>query len=351
MTFYLIFAVVVILLLSADWLERREGYGALTIVALFVIIAVTVLRYEIGYDYLNYRDIYDWGASRLMESNYEWGFVGLVALLRGLGLGDWWMFAVIGTAIPLLMFRGVRLYTPNVRLAMLIYLLIPGLFINSFSIIRQAISIIFVFNSFFYYHSKQYRQFFGFYTLGVLFHYSALFALPFFLLAPALQKYARTIVLVGIPVSLAMARFDVIGFIFSGLLGATKYIAYADFADAGTSFVKILVLNMTVVLYLFFYRRMDKLNRTLLVVVAFGLMLFNMFSSIGAITRISYYFRIFEIVLLANMVPFFKRSSQPVVCIFITVFFFIMFYSSLSFDYSDVDTYPKMTPYKTIFSQ
>lgn len=351
MTFYLLFMGVVVLLLSLDWLRHRNGYGVLTLFALLLTILVVVMRHEVGYDYLNYTGMYLAGPSWLVENNIEWGFTGLVWALRSLGAGPYWMFFVLGLSIILLMFRGVKLYTPNVRIAMLIFLLIPGLFLNSLSIIRQSFAIVCVFNAFYYRMSGKYGAFYGFYALGALFHYSCLFVLPFFLIAPLLKNHARTIAMVMIPLSLVAARLDIVGYVFSGLLGGSKYSAYALFTDAGTSFVKLLVLNISVVPYLLLYKRLNDRNRTLLVVVVMGLSLFNMFSAIGAVTRVSYYFRIFEIVLLANIVSCFKLRSQTVICVCIALYYFIMFYSSLSFDYRQVDYYPKMTPYQTIFNK
>lgn len=352
MTTYLLFIGTVILLLSADYLQQRNGYGVFTLFALFLTIGLVVLRSETGYDYLNYVDHYNSGAASLMERKLEWGFVGLVGLLRLIHAGPFWMFFIVGVSIVCLMFRGVKLYTSNVRIAFLIYLLTPGLFLNSLSILRQALAIVLVFNALHYYLSKQYKSFFGFYLLAALFHYSCLMVLPLFLLAPALQRNAKTIALIGIPLSLVLSRFDLPGFLLTHLLGNTKFAFYAGFEDAGTSLAKLLVLNLSIVPYLFFYKGMDRLNRSFFVLVTIGLILLNICSNIGAITRISYYFRIFETVLLANIVSRFRTMpSQIILCTCITAYYFIMFYSSLSFDYRQVDSYPKMTPYQTILNR
>ena len=352
MTIYLLFIGIVILLLSADYLYRKNGYGPLTLFALFLTTCLVVMRYETGYDYQNYVDIYLSDFSSLAGRKLEWGFVGLVGVLRILQAGPYWMFFLVGVSIVCLALRCIKLYTSNVRIALLIYLLTPGLFLNSLSILRQADAIVLVFYAFYYAYNKRYRTFWGFYLMGCLFHYSCLLVLPFFLLAPKLQNNARLLVLIGIPVSLVLSKIDLIGFLLSHLLSGTKFVFYAGFEDAGTSFAKLLVLNASVVLYLFFYRGMDRLDRSLLVLVTMGLILLNICSNIGAVTRMSYYFRIFETVLLANIVSRFgAMRSRIVACTCITVYYFTMFYTSLSFDFHQVDSYPKLTPYQSILNR
>lgn len=352
MSVYLFFAGLVTLLLSMDYFQRRNGYGLFMLVALFLTILLVVMRYEVGYDYLNYVDLYQRNISELINNKQEWGFVGVVGILQFLHADYFWLFCVLGVSIILLMFRGVKLYTANVRLAFLIYLLTPGLFLNSLSIMRQAMAIVLLFNAFYYYYQKKYKTFWGFYLLGILFHYSCLLVLPFFLIVPLLQKKAKLIILIGIPLSLMMSKWNLPGYLFSYLLSGTKFVFYAEFQDVGASFVKLLVLNLSVALYLFFYKSMSELERSLLVLIAMGLMLLNVCASVGAITRISYYFRIFEIVLLANMLSRFKKMQlQIVVSTCVIIYYFIMFYSSLAFDYQHVNTFPKLTPYQTILSR
>ncbi len=352
MTAYLFFIAIIVFLLFLDYFTKRQGYGIFTIIALLVIIFFSTIRHETGYDYLQYVGMMKGSASILIDANMEWGFVGLVSLLQLFGADYFWLFFVIGTASILYFFRGSQLYTLNVRIALLIYLLVPGLFLNSFSIIRQGLAIVIMFNAYYYLFEKRYFCFWLWSVWGIMFHYSALFALPFFWLATKLSGRARLIMILGIPLSLVLAQMNVIGFVFGILLGNSKFSAYLEYKDAGSSIVKLLVLNLSVLPYLCFYDRMDKINRSFLVLAVWGLILTNIFSSVAAVTRISYYFRIFEIILLANIASYFKKGgSQMIFCTLLFIYFFIMFYSSLLFDYTSVEEYPKLTPYQTIFEK
>ena len=351
MILYLFFIGLVSLLFVVEYFYKEEGYSYLTVFSILVIILFVVFRHEVGYDYLNYISYFNSSVSSLIERKIELGFVGLVAILKFLGANYFWLFFIIGIAIIAFLFHGIKLYTQNVRIALLIYLLIPGLFLNSLSIIRQSLAIVILFNAYYLFFSKRYLYCFFLIGLGVLFHYSSLLIIPFFFLATKLENRARVLLLTGLPLSLLLAKLNILNVILTAVLGNSKFGVYIGASDE-TNFIKLLVLNVSVIPYLFFYERLDKLNRTLLILIIFGLILFNVFANVTAISRITYYFKVFEVVLLANLVSFFKRGwSQAIVCICIFIYFFVMFYASLSYDYSSVVEYPKMTPYKTIFSQ
>lgn len=352
MTAYLLFIGLVFILLAADSALQRKGYGLFTLIALTGIILFTVLRFETGYDYLNYVGFLNTDVVELVNSRIEWGFVGITALFKLLDLDYFWLFFSFGIAIVLSVFRGIKLYTTHVRIALLIFLLIPGLYLNSFSIIRQSLAIALLFNGYYYLWNKRYACWWAFALSAVLFHYSSLLVIPFFWLATKLEKRAKLLLLAGVPLSLFLAQINVVGKIVGLVLGSSKFAGYLEAEDAGTSMLKLVVLNLFVLIYLVFYKRLDAFNRSVLVLVVLGLMLTNVFSNIGAITRIGYYFKIFEIVLLANLVPFIKRGwSQLLFYLIVITYFFLMFYSALSFDYNEVKEYPKLTPYKTIFER
>lgn len=352
MTAYIIFIFVVLILLSIDFIWNSKSYGILMLIAVLWVILFTVLRFETGYDYLNYVDFLNLDFGELIDRHLEFGFVMVVTILKILNINYFGLFFLFGGSIVLFLFRGIKLYTENVRMAFLIFLLIPGLFLNSFSIIRQSLAVVILFNAYYYLWNKQYYYWWGFFILALLFHYSVLFTLPFLWLAIRLEKKANVILLIGVPLSLFLAQINVLNIILGLILGGSKFAVYLEYEDTGTNLFKLIVLNISVLPYLFFYKRFDELNRSLLILVVFGLALLNVFSNIGAITRISYYFKIFEIVLLSNVILFFKKGwSRIIFCMILFVYFFLMFYSSLYFDYREVNEYPKLTPYKTIFEQ
>lgn len=352
MTTYLVFIGIIVLLFQFDYVQKKRGYGSFAIMAFLLTFLLVALRYYVGYDYDVYNYYYLQGAKWLADIGLEPGFVAIVAILRSLGADSFWLFFWFGFGIIYFIIRGIKLYTDNVRLAFLIYLLIPGLFINSLSIIRQALAIAILFNAYYYCYYHRYRTFAFLSLLAFLFHYSSVLVIPFMLLAPRLSNRVKLMICIGVPTSLILYQINFIDIFISAILGGSKFIVYTEYEDGGASLIKLLVLNVCMLFYLLFYKRMDNFNRSLLALAVMGLLLLNACASVGAITRISYYFKVFEIVIVANIISYIRNPINRY-CAYVGIFiyFFVMFCSSLYNDYTKVTTYPKMTPYQSIYDK
>ncbi|MGY0038967.1 EpsG family protein [Pedobacter sp. NJ-S-72] len=81
-----------------------------------------------------------------------------------------------------------------------------------------------------------------------------------------------------------------------------------------------------------------------------GILLLNTFSSLLILTRLAYYFRIFEIVLIAEFVYLFSKRTRVVVLFVVYLYYIAMFVSALKNDI-DAEDYggPKMIPYRSVF--
>ncbi len=346
---YNLFICAIVGLFIIDYSKKKQGFSIFGLFAIIVTISFVVLRDYVGYDYANYVDIFHHSYERLIARNFEWGFIIVTIITQSFTEEYFWLFFIFGLSTILFICKGILLYTTNFRIAFLIYLLTPGLFINSFSIIRQGIAVALLLNAFFYYYNKNYTPAVLYTTFAALFHYSVLIALPFCLFAPKLSKYAKSLVIFGILISLILSRIKLVPTIIMLFLGDTKFIAYANYIDQGTSLIKIITLNTVAILYLFFYKNLDNLNRTLLVLVAIGLMLTNICSDVAAITRIGYYFKIFDCVLIANIIATIRKPHlRLVIIIIVTLYYYALFFNALNVDLNITD-YPKLTPYRTIF--
>lgn len=353
MDFYIIYIGIITALFGIDYILHPDKRNVLTFVGIIIVLLVTCLRYETGYDYQSYQFIYD--SEIGFNDNLEPGIIALISFLKFIGAGSEWMFAIFGVLIIGLAYRGISLYTTNVRLAFLIYLLIPGLYLNSLSILRQSLAIVLMFNAYYYYYHRDYKKFWAFTIPAFLFHFSALFIIPFFWFAQRISKHTRLFFFIAIPLSLVLGKINIFSGIADIIFGeSSKYIQH--FATGGdeqtTSFAKLLVLNMALIPYMFFYKRMDKEQKTILCLSIIGISLLNIFSNVIVVTRITYYFRIFDTVLLANYLFYFKKGySRIIVASLIYLYFLTMFLSSLNNDYQNIKEYPKLTPYKSLFKK
>lgn len=342
---YFITIISVLLLLDRYYSKR---IGLFTYVAIFITILFIAFRDNIGYDYLQYKWMFSSRIEGWARDKLEPGFLFVTDTLYLLGCHYLWGFFIFGSATILLLCHGIKLYTQSFRLAFYIYLLIPGIFLNSFSTIRQSFAIILLFNGIYYYLNGKKNVFWEWAVVAFLFHYSVIFTLPFILLLKRLRNHVFSIAVIGMPLSIILAKINVVGIIISTFFMNTPYGAYGEFEDAGTSFAKLLVLNSSLVLYLCFYKRISYVNQSLLLLLIFGVMFTNVFNQVGALTRMSYYFRIFEIIIVPNVILAIKSPKiRLLMYVSFIIYFLAVFFNSLYFD-SILDIYPKLTPYKTV---
>ena len=260
---YNLFIGSIVFLLIADQFTTKKRLGFFGIIAIFITITFVVCRDYVGYDYANYVQFFSYSVDKLIERRLEWGFIGTTAIIRLFTDNYFWLFFVVGLSTIVLVSHGISLYTANFRIAFLIYLLTPGLFLNSFSIIRQGLAIALLFNAYYYLYTKELKLFYLYTIAAVCFHYSVLAALPFILFSLKFRDYAKTFIIIGIPISLILSKFQIIPQIIGLILGDTRFIAYANFTDTGTSFTKLLILNTIILFYLFFANRLNSLNKSL----------------------------------------------------------------------------------------
>jgi hypothetical protein len=185
------------------------------------------------------------------------------------------------------------------------------------------------------------------------FHYSSLLSIPFFLLSLQAKNIKKWMYFVMLAVGVVLSRINLVPIIFTSLLGSTRYLAYATYDDGGASFAKILVLNgFAAILLLFFNKKTDDRIKTMYFFTILSVVAVTTFGSVGAVTRFSYYFKIFEIVLIADILYRFKnKDTRLFVMLFIVVGYYgFMFYNALYVDLA-LDYLPKLTPYRTFLEK
>lgn len=346
MQFYISYILIITLLLLLDYFSKDKGRVVEGLV-IIIIILISGLRDYTGYDFKSYSDSYQTG---VFDYVFEPGFVLYMDILRFFNADYHIMFFLMSLVTYILLYLAIRRFTPHAGIAIIIYMLIPGLYLNSLSIIRQAFAIVISFYCFSLLINKKYWPYFILMLLGTSFHYSCIIILPFHFLV---WKYAHRLKIIHyavvIGISLVIAKLNltqILSLIFVGM----KYESYSE--GEPVSFAKLLVLNSFIIIILFFYKKLlrkQEYNAYFLVFTTLGIILLNCFSSVITLTRISYYFRIFEIVLAAEFIYLFSKKSRIVVLLVFYVYYFSIFYTALVNDSTAPDFGPKMIPYKNIF--
>lgn len=350
MIYYIIFIITIGILLVIDNLIDKKHIGLFTYLAIILTICFVIFRDCIGYDYLQYKWMFSSKLEGITRVRLEPAFVFISDIFNYFRISYYWGFTFFGFASITLLCRAIPFYTSNFRFAFLIYLLIPGLFLNSFSILRQSIAIVLVFNSFHYLIIGKRKSFFLWLFSAFLFHYSAIIVIPFLYLSRKFINHTVLIVIIGIPVSILLAKLNVVSFILNSILQGTTYGVYAGFEDDGTSTIKLMALNSSILFYTIFFKKVNYVSKLFILLLSIAMMFSNIFSSVGALTRIAYYFRICEISIVPNIISTFKTQYIRMLLIIIFVsYFFTQFYNSLEID-THLNYLPKLTPYKSFIT-
>ncbi len=280
---------------------NRLSFGnSFIYLALGVIIFFAGFRFEIGYDYANYM------AGYLYDSElgkWEPFFNFFVRLSRELnfGLESQFMFLFFSTMTILILYMALRRLTPYYRLGILLYILIPAFYLNTFSVIRQGISMVILLYGFKYIvtEHKEYKKYIVTAFVAFMFHYSSIFlAATYIIGAKFFQRTYSTIAYIFlIAISFFLSFAHVSKYILLAMPG--HFEVYGRLVMP-TSPLKILLIN---VFFLFFilqkkYFVKNELHRYILNSMFLGLIIFNLFSDFNFVSRMGQYFLLVEIILV-----------------------------------------------------
>lgn len=352
MLFYILYIIIISLLLLTDHFLPRQNkiFGYLSVI---IVILVSGFRFETGYDYNSYREIYDHISD---VSIIEFGYMFMVDLFNAFYAPYELLVFVSTFLIYPVIFYTIRKYVKHYELAFILYMLIPGLYLNTLSIVRQEIAIAISFLAFYYLINKNYWRYIILMFFAFSFHYSSIFLVLFHLLgvkfAPKL-KPVHYIVFVLLSFFFSVSKLS--NYLFALILFQTKYGTYITDNVESVSQLKIIILNAILIIPLVFYTRLiasSNYSKYYLFFSLLGLIVYNLFSSVVFITRFAFYLRIFEILLIPELIFTFSKKLRPFLILIAFLLYFAMFMGSLQNDINAEDNgQPKMIPYKSIFEE
>ena len=333
------------LLVFANLMRRR----ALGLIAAAVAIAFCGFRYETGYDYNAYRDFFE--DIEIYEAMLEPGFNFLVYLANTVEVSAFALFFLFSLMTHGLAHLALSKMSTSPNLAFLLYLLIPGLYLNSFSVIRSAFAVaVFGYAVFKLISGGRKLEYLAWGALAISFHYTAVFpffvAFMIFLAQKGLPSRSACILL--LITSLLASQLPIAQAILNAF-GGTKFDSYAELRESQNS-LKILASNL-LALFIIFRSRYFKDDKNLTFyfkIWLVGVLLFNTFIEFSAVTRISYYFGFFSIPLLICAASAYGRLGQLIGRSALIVFFSAGFIVALYNDTLVADPL-NMSNYKTIF--
>lgn len=348
MFFYILLVVVVFcLVLVACVYPKNEKRISWLLISIMILIGG--FRDRIGSDHDSY---VSWYLQGTRDEDFEFGFVVIMNLFRALHLSPHFLFFFFSFFTYVFVCLGIRNYTTNVNLALLCYILIPCLYITSFTLVRQSFSVAISFYAFYYLINKKYLIFFLLMLVGFSIHRTCLIAFLVFLFT---YRFADKIKIVHLVIALItsfiLSKLN-FHYLFSGFFKDMRYSYYFSNQQIPVNFIKIIILNGVGIFVLFYFDKLKKVypyQKYLLVLYFFSLVSVNLLSTLNDLSRIYTYFRIFEIIVVTDLI-FLENNRKK---IFLFSFFFVMYFGTfingLKTDYKVQDpNMPKFIPYKNL---
>lgn len=333
MEFYICLVIIVFLLLF--W-EKKYYITTRQIICVLLICFISVFRFDVGHDYPSYYTFL-WPK---LDENVVQTFAPLSQVLfyiadyfRSPGL----LFVLYGLLTYFCVFSTIRKYSQNISISIVVYLFISWLF--SLGEIRQALAIAIMFWGYRYVESKSLIKFFLVSAIAVLFHTSAIFALPIYFIYNHHKLWWYIPLLVILPL-LQPLFFDIL--IENELY---KFYLESDEDFEGGSMMKLFYLF----LFLFFLflnfiskKANKEIDNKFLYIIGFSTLFPFLFIPVLSM-RVVHYYTIYYCLLIPGILSNYKLKTRALVIAFLMVYFILNIYIA------SLNRRSSYTPYQMIF--
>jgi hypothetical protein len=298
-------------------------------------------------------------------------FIIMSFFLKSLGFDYYALFFIYAFLTILFILLGIKEFSKHYAIAMLLYLLVPGFFLNMFVEMRQVLAVATVFYAVgLILNKKRHGYFLAF--LSIITHYSAMFFWFIFIIFKKFfgKQYFLWFYVISLVMSfvlvvifrLDLAFFNFLFMIFNSLSSflpfLQKYLTYLALVISGevsqvqAQLLKntFYILNTLFLLYVLRYiikehnsiHPMADLKRDnyLINFLTVGTIILNISFYVAEVSRIAYYFLIFQIVLIPNIIlkipNFYIRYLFFIIILFVYISMFIkglLYYSEEWQDY------------------
>ncbi|WP_031456005.1 EpsG family protein [Flavobacterium chungangense] len=349
MVFYiiLIFIVLTLFLFSYNYPGKEK---IVSVCLLVIMILIGGFREGIGWDYNNYTYWYLYGTR---DNNVEYGFLMIMKIFRFLNLSYTFLFFFFSFFTYFFVYLAVRKYTPKSSLPLVLYFMVPVLFLYSFTYIRQFLSVAIAFYAFSFLLDKKYYYYSVLMLLAMFIHYSSLIPFVVFLMIFKWGEFVRVGYLyMIIGVSFVISQIGVIH-LFTFIFKESHYLYYVsnEFA-VPVSFLKLVALNTMALIILWYYQKFGfKLSHQKYLMLAYisSIVFVNMFSESTELTRIYIYFRIFEIILVSEIIYYTLLNKKILLVSFICFFYLFPFFRAIIIDQEkQKDEKQRLIPYRSL---
>lgn len=371
---YIYLILIYFLLSFTSYVSRNKIFFYLAI--LFVLIFVG-FKDIMTPDFENYAIVFE-NIEDIRTGILEPSFTVISKILKILGFDYYALFFLYSFLTILFILLGIKELTNHQIFSFLLFLLVPGFFLNMFVQMRQTLSVAITFYSISLLLNKK-KFWFLFALISIITHYSAgwfwlilTFAYKFLSRNPSFKFYA--IILIFSFVAVAVFRFDIYTFkifivpLLKIIPFFQKYIYYVEqvlneeIEQVSFQVFKNIFYIINNLFWIYIISKEskfgqkshhDKISRDikLLNLIFIGILILNISFYFAPISRLAYYFFIFQIVLIPNGISYIKQKELKFLSLYtFTMLYFLMFIKGLFYSLEGGQEYPFLN-YKNILLQ
>jgi hypothetical protein len=339
--------------LSPSFTQTARPQRALWILAFMVPFLLSSFRWQVGTDYPTYISLYEainaistpaqlWHQLLEVEPLYVLMNV-LIKLILNTPLPIFFFSSLLLLGF---LFRAVEDYHGKISVMLAVFVFLTLMFGTTLNIMRQMIAVSITFYAARYLFQKRYDKAALWMFIALMFHYSALILLPFWLFRGP-QRYARNARIIMFSV---MALMFVLGSVFGSLFSSIRALYTQETGDTGgTLKIGLMLLRLPIIVPILLFRKRliehDERNRFWIMLAVFEVLFSYLGYILDVLNRLSLYFAVSWIVLMPALVRSMPtRAAQYrmgayviVVCLGLWIF------------NTAISNYGDVLPYQTIF--
>ena len=338
--------------LSPSFTQTERPHRVFWLLAFLVPFLLSAFRWKVGTDYLTYISLYE-AINSISTLEQLWQqvleveplYVLMNVLVKLVFNNPLPIFFLSSLLLLGFLFRAVEDYHGKISVMLAVFVFLTLMFSTTLNIMRQMIAVSITFYAARHLFQKQYDKAALWMFLALMFHYSAIVLLPFWLFRGP-QRYARN---ARIAMFAALVLMFVLGSVFGSIFSSIRALYTGEDGEGGTLKIGLMLLRLPIIVPILLFRKQliahDERNRFWIMLAVFEVLFSYLGYILDVLNRLSLYFAVSWIVLLPALV----RSMPTRGAQYRMGAYVIAVCAGLWIFNTAINNYGGVLPYQTIF--
>jgi len=339
-------------LVSPSFTQTERPHRVFWLLAFLVPFLLSAFRWKVGTDYPTYISLYE-AINSISTPEQLWQqvleveplYVLMNVLIRLIFNNPLPIFFFSSLLLLSFLFRAVEDYHGKISVMLAVFVFLTLMFSTTLNIMRQMIAVSITFYAARYLFQKQYDKAALWMLTALMFHYSAIVLLPFWLFRGP-QRYARGARIAMFAVLMLMF---ILGSVFGSIFSGIRALYTGEGGEGGTLKIGLMLLRLPIIVPILLFRKQliahDERNRFWIMLAVFEVLFSYLGYILDVLNRLSLYFAVSWIVLLPALVRSMPtrgaqyRMGAYVIAVCVGLWIFN----------TAINNYGDVLPYQTIF--